>query len=320
MSQSHKLLTIATEAARMARVMATTTPITSTKDKGDRDIVTNLDLAIEDAVGSFLARKTPHIGFLGEEGSDRPPHQMRWVIDPIDGTGNLVHGVPFYGTAVSLIDGGRTTVAVIDLPPLGDTYTAFSGSQARLNGNVIKCGEATELGEAMIGISEFARGEGAKQKNEQMLRITDALSYEAQHVRIIGSAITTLAWVADGRLDAAIIMSNRTWDTSAGVLIAQRAGAKAWDLNGRPHTIDSDSVVVTSPGIEAELLGLLQRAMGNKPADASHSVLPPTWPGQQPTVELPNYQAHISSTELHRRLFLCSSCRTGAVGCRGARG
>jgi myo-inositol-1(or 4)-monophosphatase len=263
MSQPRHLLEIAMEATRMARLLATTTPITSIRDKEDRDIVTNVDLAIEDAVGSFLARKTPDIGFLGEEGSVRPPHHMRWVLDPIDGTGNFVHGLPFYGTAVSLIDGGRTTHAVIDLPSSGDTYTAISGSSARLNGRVVKCGKATELGAAMIGISEFARGEGAKQKNQQMLRIADALSYEAQHVRIIGSAITTLAWVADGHLDAAIILSNKTWDTSAGVLIAQCAGAKARDIYGSPHTIDSDSVVVATPGIEAKLLALLQRATGN---------------------------------------------------------
>jgi myo-inositol-1(or 4)-monophosphatase len=247
----------------MARVLMTTIPITSIQEKGDRDIVTNVDVAIEDAIGSFLAQRTPSIGFLGEEGSVRPPHSIKWVLDPIDGTGNFVHGLPLYGTAISLIDRGRTTLAVIDLPLLEDTYTAFSRSSARQNGREIKCGEVTELDKAMIGLSEFARGEGANETNQQMLRVSDALSREAQHVRMIGSAITTLAWVADGRLDAAIIFSNQTWDTSAGVLVAQCAGARTWDLHGRPHTINSHSVVVTSPGIEANLMALLRRTVNS---------------------------------------------------------
>ena len=262
MIQLQHLLEIAHEAAYLARSIVATTGITSTREKGDRDLVTNVDLAIEQAIAEFLANETPDIGFLGEEGLARSPDHLRWVLDPLDGTGNFLRGLPLYGTALSLIDGRRTILAVIDLPSYSDTYSATARSDARINGRVVKCGEATSLGTAMIGISDFATGKGSREKNERMLRIAEALSNEAQHVRLVGSAITTLAWVADGHLDGAILLSNQTWDTSAGVLIAQRAGASAWDLYGKPHTIDSDSVVVVSPGIGAKLLDLIHRSMG----------------------------------------------------------
>jgi len=260
-----RLLEVAKRAAQLARSVVVDTPATQTVDKGDRDIVTNIDLAVEEKVMLFLAQETPDIGFLGEEGSTRPPTEMKWVLDPIDGTGNFARRLPLYGTSLSLVDNGCTIVALIDLPAFDGIYTAIRGTEGRVNGHVLECSRTSSLNNATVGFSDFARREDSIRKNANMVGLMDALGGRARHVRILGSAITTLAWVADGRLDAAILASNDQWDTSAGILIAECSGARAWDLHGNPHGVDSDSVVLVSPGIERELLQLIQEVTGSYP-------------------------------------------------------
>lgn len=254
--------------ARAARTLAERA-VGTVEAKGERDLVTDLDRAIEDDVRAFLARETPEIGFLGEE-SGGTGEGRYWLLDPIDGTVNLVHGLPLVAVALALIDEhGDTEAAVIALPRSGAHYSAARGAGAHRDGTPIHASTTDRLDRAVVSLGDFAVGEGAAEKNAERLAITGRLAAGAERLRMIGSACTALSWVADGTLDATLIHHNTPWDTLAGVLIAREAGAIAVDRQGRPHTRDSATTVVVAPALLASLLETMTPDGG--PASASRA-------------------------------------------------
>lgn len=260
MTDHPALLEIAEEAIALGRdLMAQAGPM-EVHRKGDRDFVTDLDLGIERAIRSYLADRTPEIGFLGEEEGTTgdPGVDSVWTLDPIDGTSNLVHGVPLHALSLALVTNGAPVVGVIDLPALGTRYTAVEGAGSHANGTRITASATTDLASAMVSIGDYAVGPEADEKNARRLAITALLARRVERVRMFGSAAIDLAWVAEGRTDATIMLSNKPWDTAAGVLIAREAGALVTDIEGRPHTFRSAETVAVGPGVADELMALLR--------------------------------------------------------------
>ena len=251
------LLPIAREAVAIGRHIVTTRAPRSVSHKSERDLVTDIDLAVEDAVREFLARETPDIGLVGEEhGGDRG--QLWWVLDPVDGTANFARGIPLNGISLALVSGPRPVVAAVDLPFLGTLYTAAEGHGAFAGDTRIGVSGVRELSGAMISLGDFAVGEDAGPRNRLRLRLLEQLGARAERVRMIGTAAADLAWVADGRLDATINLSNLPWDTMAGVLLVREAGGLVLDEDGTEHTVSSASTIALSPGLRDVLLGLLR--------------------------------------------------------------
>ncbi|MBN1173263.1 MAG: inositol monophosphatase family protein [Micromonosporaceae bacterium] len=229
--------------------------------KGERDMATDVDFAIERQVRALLADRTPQIGFLGEEeGRSGPAGDLWWTLDPIDGTANFVHGSPLCGVALGLVSGNRPVLGIIDLPFLGDRYSAVEGNGALANGESIRVSAPGSLLEAMVGISDFGVEAGEDQRNRMRSAVISRLSSEAQRVRIHGSSVVHLAWLAQGRLDAIIIFSNKPWDTAAGVVIAREAGAEVVDFDGADHTVDSAATVGVTPKLRAQMVRLIREA------------------------------------------------------------
>ena len=252
------LLPIAREAVARARRIIHTRRPASVAEKGERDLVTDVDLAVEDAVREFLARETPEIGILGEEhGRSGDPGAVWWALDPVDGTSNFARGIPLCAVSLGLVSGRRSVLAAIDLPFLGTTYTAVEGLGARAGDERIRVSAAADLSRAVISVGDFAIGDGAATKNRLRLALLDRLGARAQRIRMLGTAAIDLAWVAHGKLEATIILANLPWDTMAGTLLVREAGGLVLDRDGSDHTTDSAATIAVCPGLRGELMRML---------------------------------------------------------------
>ena len=253
------LLPVAMEAATIAADLIRSRLPGSLIAKGDRDMATDLDFAVERAVRDHLRDRTPDVAVLGEEEgvTGRPGGDLLWALDPIDGTANLVHGIPLTGVSLALMRRGHPVLGVIDLPFLGTRYSAVEHAGAYAGDRRMTTSRTSRLRDAVVAIGDYAVGAGAEEKNRLRLALSARLAGRVQRVRMLGSAAIDLAWLADGRLDASMTMSNKPWDTAAGVIIAREAGAVVIDQDGSDHTAASASTIAVAPGVVEELLALV---------------------------------------------------------------
>jgi len=258
-----ELLPVAREAVALARrVIHSRTPAV-VRAKGDRDLVTDVDLAVEDAVRAFLTRETPEIGILGEEhGHSGDSGELWWALDPVDGTSNFARGIPLCAVSLGLVSGRSSVLAAIDLPFLGTTYSAAAGGGAFADDVPLGVSAAREMSDAVISIGDFATGAGAATKNRVRLELLDRLGGTAQRIRMLGTAAIDLAWVAHGKLEATVILSNLPWDTMAGTLLVREAGGFVLDGDGSEHTTESAATIAVCPGLRRDLLRILSEVDG----------------------------------------------------------
>lgn len=231
--------------------------------KGDRDYATEVDIRIEETIRAALEEATPGTSFLGEEegGGDVSAAEAIWVLDPIDGTVNFANGSPLCAISLALVERGQPTLGIIDLPLLGERYLAWHGGGAHLNGGRVGIVEKPGLEEAIVGIADFAVGPAAKVENRVHEELMDRLVTRCLRIRVHGSECVDLAWLAAGRLDVTVMLSNLPWDVTAGVLIAREAGAEAFDHDGSPWSPHSAFTICCTPGLAGELLPIVQEAV-----------------------------------------------------------
>lgn len=260
-TEVHYLLAIAMDAVSAASDLVRSHVPHAFTFKGDRDVTSDVDLTVEQHVRDTLRKKSPGVGFLGEEeGVSRPvgcdePH---WVLDPIDGTVNFIHGVPLCAVSLSLVSSDQTLIAVIDLPFLATQYSALRGGGAYVNDQRLCVSSTERLNAALISIDQFTFDEDAQHKNPMRRNLIKHLAPRVQRIRMLGASAIDLAWTAHGRLDACVILGNKRWDTSAGVLIAREAGARVLDLDGSDHSANSSATIAFTPGLEDELMAALR--------------------------------------------------------------
>lgn len=238
--------------------------------KGDRDFATEVDFRIEETIRTALHEVAPAVAFLGEEeGEVDGAAEGMWVLDPIDGTVNFASGSPLCAISLALVQGGEPVLGIVDLPLIGERYVARRGTGASLNGHAINVIEKPGLHEAVVGFADFAVGPIAKVENPVHRELMERLVPRCLRVRVHGSECLDLAWLAAGRLDVSVMLSSHPWDVTAGVLIAQEAGAKAFDHGGAAWTPHAEFTICCTPGLVDELLPLVQEAV--EAADVSSS-------------------------------------------------
>ena len=225
--------------------------------KGDRDYATRVDLQIEGTVRAALAR-VADIPFLGEELGGHLGAPLLWVLDPIDGTTNFIKGSPLCAISLALLGEGQPLFGIVDLPLLGERYVARAGAGAYLNGVRLHMPDTGALAEAVVGITDFAVADDRTTENPIHIALLARLAPLALGVRTHGSAALDLAWLAAGRLGASVMLSNRAWDVSAGVLLAREAGGLAYDWDGSRHGVDSRFTIASAPRLKDALLALLE--------------------------------------------------------------
>lgn len=242
-------LKAAIEAAELAgKVLQNFRSSFSTREKAPRDLVTDADVAAQQTIERYFRNKFPDHAFLGEESqAEERQAAMKsgkplWVVDPLDGTANYVHGLPMYAVSIALVRGEDIQVGVVHDPVSGDTFTATSDGPALNQGRPIKSSECIELNYAMLAASFPAGVQRDDPEVEQFLRVL----VESQSVRRLGSAALNLCYVAQGCLDGYWASNVQPWDVAAGALIAQRAGAVIKDVSGQPFQLWQPKPLVTS--------------------------------------------------------------------------
>jgi myo-inositol-1(or 4)-monophosphatase len=229
--------------------------------KGDRDMVSDVDVQIERAVRRYLRERSPEVGFLGEEEGNVPGDgELQWVLDPVDGTANFLKGIPLYSISLALVNDAEPVLGVIDVPGEGRRYSAAAGSGAYCDGTRVRVRPTARLEDAIVTIGDYAVGEHAEARNQIRLAVTRRLAERALRVRMVGSAAIDLAWLAHGRTDAAIMFANKPWDTAAGVILAREARGLVVDADGDHHTLHSASTVAASAKLLEEVLELISAA------------------------------------------------------------
>jgi myo-inositol-1(or 4)-monophosphatase len=197
--------------------------------KGRMDYASEVDGDAEKVIIKELKRAYPGYGILGEEGGVQGSGRQMWVIDPLDGTSNYLHGFPHYCVSIALVENGEPTDAVIFDPLRNELFTASKGAGAVLNDRRIRVSDRKDLGGAMVHTG-FAPRERARASAQ--LKTVDALLVQAEDVRRVGSAALDLAYVACGRADAYFEAGVKAWDIAAGVLLVREAGGKVCNYRG----------------------------------------------------------------------------------------
>ncbi len=233
------------------------------REKAPRDLVTEADLASQQAIHEILTREFPDFRFVGEEdnvGREQAGNASEycWVVDPLDGTTNYVHGLDNYSVSVALQRGSQSVVGAVYDPVRDDLFTAISGHGAYRNGKRLETSEIGALNAALVASSFSAR---VSRDSPEIERFIAAL-LRCQALRRLGSAALNLCYVASGQLDAYWATSVKKWDVAAGILFVQEAGGVITAIDGGPFDLEDPKFIVAStPQLHAELLEVLNDAV-----------------------------------------------------------
>jgi myo-inositol-1(or 4)-monophosphatase len=227
--------------------------------KGPRNFVTAADRRAEETLREELAKARPDYGFLGEEGGLRPGSDKshRWIVDPLDGTTNFLHGIPHFAVSIALERDGAIVAGVVYNPANDEVFVAERGKGAYLNDRRIRVAARQKLADAVVacGLPHHGRGDLDLARHE----IAAAQAHFAG-LRRYGAATLDLAWVACGRLDCYWERDLAPWDLAAGSLLVREAGGFVSDCDGRGDIFKSGGVVAGNDTMHQELLRLLKAA------------------------------------------------------------
>jgi myo-inositol-1(or 4)-monophosphatase len=251
----HPMLNIAIKAARRAGTIMNRASLDldrlTVARKGPRDYVTEVDRACEEAIVDILRTAYPDHAVLGEEFGHSGPERAdnQWIIDPLDGTTNFIHGLPTYAVSIALAQRGQITQAVIYDPSRNELFTASRGSGAFVNDRRVRVSGRTRFSEALIGA--HWPGSGDPQGGAPRFR---TLADESVGVRRTGSTVLDLAYVACGRLDGFCGVGLKAWDVAAGSLLVLEAGGLVADFEGEQTWMDTGNILAASPKIFPQML------------------------------------------------------------------
>ena len=204
------------------------------------DIKLELDRRVQEQIQNEISKAFPQDGFLGEEGGEgAKPGQREWVVDPIDGTVNLFHGIPHYAVSIACrLDGQMLAGAIYD-PNRDEMFSVHRGGGSTCNGVRIQVSQRNLLEESILALG-FSKG---KKTIEKCLELYQYYGDKVRKLRAMGSAALDLAYVASGRLDAYVEQGVSIWDVAAGVLMVEEAGGKVQmnpvESSGKIHLVAS---------------------------------------------------------------------------------
>jgi myo-inositol-1(or 4)-monophosphatase len=229
------------------------------REKGPSDLVTQADLASQEAIRAVLLAEFPQHALVGEESEGRQglASEYCWVVDPLDGTTNYVHRLPHYAVSIALLDHGEPVVGVVLDPMHDECFTAVRGEGAWLNSRPMRTSSVQDLARALVAASFAAKVKRGSTEVDQFV----AAALNCQAVRRTGSAALNLAYLAAGRFDAFWALSTHVWDIAAGVLMVEEAGGVATSLDGGKLEMAVPHPVATAnPALHRQFLDLLQNA------------------------------------------------------------
>lgn len=256
-SEFEDLLGVADRAVREAsEVILAMGANPAAEEKGAGDYVTAVDRAAEERIRAVLEAGAPGIPVLGEEGGGPSAAAEAWVVDPVDGTTNLVHGFPAVGVSIALVREGRPMVGVVGAPFLAETYLAIRGGGAVLRDargeHRLKVSDRpTQRAVVTTGLP-FRR----RERLPEALRIFGRVFEAVEDMRRPGAAALDLCWVAAGVFDGYFERGLAAWDVAAGGLLVEEAGGVITDYAGGPDYLSGD-VIAAPATVHADLLRII---------------------------------------------------------------
>jgi myo-inositol-1(or 4)-monophosphatase len=227
--------------------------------KGPANFVSAADTRAEEILRTELLKARPGYGFVGEEGgnSEGTDKTHTWVVDPLDGTTNFLHGIPHFAISIGLVREGVPIAALIHNPANDEFYTAERGKGAFLNDRRIRVAARRQLSEAVVccGLPHLGRGDLALFRREFAV-----VQERVAGLRRLGAAALDLAYIAAGRFDCYWERNLSAWDIAAGVLIVRESGGFVTDLNDKERTIENGDIIAGNEYMHRQVLDLIRKA------------------------------------------------------------
>ena len=227
--------------------------------KGPGDFVSAADHRAEKIIYEELTKARPGYGFLMEEAGvvEGPDKTHTWIIDPLDGTTNFLHGMPHFAISIALQRDGQIVNGVIYNPVTDDLFVAEKGQGAYLNDRRLRVAARTKLEESVLATGIFFSG---TEWLEKFARELDIIIPKVAGIRRFGAASLDLAWVAAGRFDGYWEHGLQPWDVAAGILMVREAGGFVTDLNGGDRLLESNGIIAANADLLPALQDMLRKA------------------------------------------------------------
>ena len=224
-------------------------------EKQSNDFVTEVDRNAEQAIIDTISRAYPGHAILAEESGARGDSEFQWIIDPLDGTTNYLHGFPQFAVSIALTHRGRLESAVVYDPTRDEMFTADRGAGALLNDRRIRVSTRRGLRGALLGTGIPFRDQ---RHMDAYLGMLKSLVQDSAGVRRPGSAALDFAYVAAGRLDGFWELALSPWDFAAGALLVQEAGGMVSDITGGSRFMDTGNVVAAGPRLHRDMIDAIK--------------------------------------------------------------
>ncbi len=228
------------------------------ESKSANNLVSYVDKVAEQRFVDGLSRLLPQAGFIAEEGTGERVEGLNWVIDPLDGTTNYVHGIPCFCTSVALVQGEEEILLGVVLEvDRGECFTAWKGGGATLNGRPIRVSDRARLMDSLLATG-FPYDDFAYE--DAYMDLLRDLMHRSRGIRRLGSAAADLAYVACGRFEAFYEYGLNAWDVAAGIIIVQEAGGKVTDFKEGSAYLFGEEIIASNGHIHQELHDVLERS------------------------------------------------------------
>ncbi len=249
---TEQVCTLSREVAAFIRTESVRFSEASVESKSLNNLVSYVDKGAEQLFVDGLKELLPEAGFIAEEGTGSRASELNWVIDPLDGTTNFVHGIPCYCTSVALIKGEEILLGVVLEVTRNECFSAWKKGGAFLNGKRITVSSRKSLVESLLATGFPYDDFGREAQYMQLLR---ELMHGSRGIRRLGSAAADLAYVACGRFEAFYEYGLNPWDVAAGALIVQEAGGTVTDFRSGANFLFGEEIVASNGAIHGELIG-----------------------------------------------------------------
>ena len=262
------IINIAIEAARSAGniIIRASNRLDTVKiaEKKPNDFVTEIDQRAEQEIISIIKKAYPTHAIIGEESGESSGDDYQWIIDPIDGTRNFIHGFPHFAVSIAVAYKNKIEYGVIYDPTRQELFTACRGKGALLNDRRIRVGNRKQLRDCLLGTGFAYRHHDAE--NQVPINIMQSMIPTTGDIRRAGAATLDLAYVACGRLDGFWEFGLKIWDMAAGILLVKEAGGMVCDPEGGEDYLKSGNVVAANPAIMRQFLKTIrpQLEMGSR--------------------------------------------------------
>ncbi|WP_422365565.1 inositol monophosphatase family protein [Pelagibius sp.] len=234
--------------------------------KGPADFVSAADLKAEKTIKEELSKARPGYGFIMEESGEQKASDgsgRRWIVDPLDGTTNFLHGLPHFAISIALEERGEIIAGLVYDPIKNDLFHAERGAGAYQNGRRLRVSARNRLADCLIATGAPFLGHGDR---ATFLGEIDVIMENTSGVRRWGSAALDLAYVAAGRFEAFWERGLSSWDVAAGVILVREAGGYVSEMNGKSFNLDSPSILASNNNTHSDLMKLLRKPLSNQKA------------------------------------------------------